>query len=315
MVSLLRTGMVVLVLGLCFVPGRVDAQERHTREFVLSLLHPTEINQVEDECDSPIERLLSKPLWDIQAPIARIPFTDEYARRQKKSAKHFPTLFPGKSLEMASQGWVRIASLNPMSTVPKKPVAFISDAAPDPTSLYSSFEIQVEHSKYTLRLLGVNERHEKTLLFECRTGLGSDEYRTPKGSYYIVRIFDDRPLWIPPPRDWAIGDSPSRSVYGGHMMPFCVKKPVADKGEETIMELDDVAPQVKMVDTETYRVHGTDSPWSVGSNQSHGCVRLKNPDVKRLADTLKMYVGTTVRGETPNGKYVDLARPVKLRLF
>jgi lipoprotein-anchoring transpeptidase ErfK/SrfK len=315
MVSFLRKGLVVFVLGLCFIPGRVDAQEKRSREFVLSLLHPTEMSHAEDEFDSAIERLLSKPLWDVQIPVAKFPFTDGYAQRQKRTKEVFPALFPGKSLEMASQRWVKIASLNPIPPVPGRRVAFILDSAPDPTTVYSSFEIEVDHSKYMLKLYGINDGKDKSLLFTCRTGLGSPDYPTPKGSYYIVRIFDDRPLWIPPPRDWAYGDSPSRSVYGGHMMPFYVKKPVVDKSEETIMELDDVAPAIKMVDTETYRVHGTDSPWSVGSNQSHGCVRLKNPDVKRLADTLKMYVGTTIRGETPNGKYIDLARPVKLRLF
>jgi hypothetical protein len=312
MVSLLRIGMVVLALGLSLVPGRVHAEERQAREFLLSLLHPTEINH-EDEFDSDIERLLAKPLWDVSVPIASFPFREDYAQRRKSAKKALPALFPGKSLELASHRWVRIASLEPMA--PKRPVAFISDEAPDPTSLYSSFEIQVEHAKYTLKLYGINSEEEQVLLFSCRTGLGSPEYPTPKGSYYVVRIFDDRPLWIPPPSDWAYGESPSRSVYGGHMMPFYVKKPVVDKGEETITELDDIAPLMKMVDSDAYRVHGTDSPWSVGSNQSHGCVRLKNPDVKRLSDTLKMYVGTTVRGETPNGKYIDLARPVKLRLF
>jgi hypothetical protein len=124
-------------------------------------------------------------------------------------------------------------------------------------------------------------------------------------------------LWIPPAtREWAYGQRPSRSVYGGHMMPFFNKKPAnRSKDEAVITELDDVAPQMEMVDTETYRIHGTDSPWSVGSSQSHGCVRLLNSSVRQLSDTLKMYVGTAVRGETPNGTYINLARPVKLVLF
>ena len=65
--------------------------------------------------------------------------------------------------------------------------------------------------------------------------------------------------------------------------------------------LDSVAPQMKVIDTGGYRVHGTDSPWSIGSSQSHGCVRLLNKEAKRLSNTLKMYVGTTTRGQTPNG--------------
>jgi lipoprotein-anchoring transpeptidase ErfK/SrfK len=70
-----------------------------------------------------------------------------------------------------------------------------------------------------------------------------------------------------------------------------------------------------MVDSGGYRVHGTDTPWSVGSAQSHGCVRMLNRTVKVLADQLKMYVGTTTRGESANGPYVNLARPVKITLY
>jgi hypothetical protein len=157
MVSLLRVWILVLLLGPCVIPGSVNALEPRNREFTLSLLRPTEINQVEEQFDSAIERLLSKPLWDIQAPTVKLPFTDAYVQRKKSAEKNLPPLMPGYSLNLGSQTWAKIASLEPIASASKRPVAFVSDEAPDPQALYSSFEIQVDHSKYTLWVFGFNE--------------------------------------------------------------------------------------------------------------------------------------------------------------
>lgn len=325
MVPLFRTGVVLLVLAVCSLAGRVDAQNRSARELILSLAHPTEISQIEYRHDTAIETLLSKPLWERQVPAIRFPFRDEYAQRRNDARKRIPKLLPGNSLELAREGWIKLASLKPLSPAVRRPVASIMDSdqmlfeagrmVGDPINVYSSFEIRVNIKEYTLDLYGIKNGEEKTVLYSCRTGLGSPEYPTPRGSYYIVRIFDDHPLWIPPPSDWAYGQVPSHSVYGGHMMPFFVKVKAVDKGDETVTELDNVAPAMKMIDGGMYRIHGTDSPWSIGSSQSHGCVRLLNRTVKQLADTLKMYVGTTTRDRTPNGTYINLAKPVRLVLF
>ncbi|MGC8907773.1 MAG: L,D-transpeptidase [Desulfomonilaceae bacterium] len=238
--------------------------------------------------------------------------------------------YPGSSsLVRIQRDLVKVASLpgNDFTVVTKQGGQVLDDASGlnrlgrlvgDPRPLYATYEILVDRSKYTVQLFGVKEDDTRTLLFECRAGLGSVEYPTPKGTYYIVRIFDDKPLWIPPPdREWAWGQSPSRTVYGGHMMPLFSKQiPTKEVStSQTGGALDFIAPPVKMVDSGAYRVHGTDSPWSVGSNQSHGCIRLLNSSVAQLADTLKLYVGTTTRGETANGPYVNLARPVRLILF
>jgi lipoprotein-anchoring transpeptidase ErfK/SrfK len=184
----------------------------------------------------------------------------------------------------------------------------------DSTRVYSRLEIEVEISKFALRLYGYRQ-DEKKLIFSARVGLGSPDFPTPRGSYYVMRIYDDHPLWIPPSdREWAWGQSPSRSVYGGHMMPLFVKRPDGRRYEPTNSGTDSIAPRMQIVDSGGYRVHGTDSPWSVGSGQSHGCIRMLNSTVAQLANSLKLYVGTTERGESANGVYIDLARPVKLVL-
>ena len=96
--------------------------------------------------------------------------------------------------------------------------------------------------------------------------------------------------------------------------PRCQGKRPVRKSSKHEFNLDKIAPKMRIIDSGAYRVHGTDSPWSVGTNQSHGCIRMKNSTVKALADTIKLYVGTTERGESPNGTYVKLARPVIVQL-
>ncbi|MEW6350299.1 MAG: L,D-transpeptidase [Thermodesulfobacteriota bacterium] len=187
-----------------------------------------------------------------------------------------------------------------------------------PGGVYSHLEIHVHRSKFLVYLYGITYSGERKELFWCKAGLGSPEYPTPVGSYYILRIYDKHPLWIPPQdREWAYGMTPSHSVYGGHMMPFFSKIQERGRARDFADDqgLDRIAPEMKMVDAGAYRIHGTDQPWTMGQRQSHGCVRLRNESVKVLADLLKLYVGTKERGTAPNGEYVDLRRPVRLTLF
>ena len=41
-----------------------------------------------------------------------------------------------------------------------------------------------------------------------------------------------------------------------------------------------------------YRIHGTNAPWTIGTNVSSGCIRMRNEDVSDLYERVK--VGTTV---------------------
>ncbi|MGC8605089.1 MAG: L,D-transpeptidase, partial [Desulfomonilaceae bacterium] len=250
------------------------------------------------------------------------------SKNQEKMSEHHEQLsIPPTSLKSLPENGVNVASSGPGPNSTGRQGFSASDYTDhlekvekmegDPVTLYSNFEIEVERAKYTVKFYGIDANGVKNELFSCKAGLGSSEYPTPQGSFYITRIFDDKPLWIPPQdRDWAYGQAASNSVYGGRMMPFFKKlqAAAAPKSDDINSELDMVAPCMKMVDTGTYRIHGTNSPWSVGSAQSHGCVRLLNASVVRLADTLKTYVGTTTRGQTENGVYINLARPVRLVL-
>ena len=328
--------LVILLLLLCHL---AHSSENLVTEKVLSLANPNEyrvhyrMTRIAAIPRDGLEKLYEAPAIP-DGSRRRTGYSHQrslyYGIKNKAEEVVSRLFYPGSSsVARMQKDLVRVASLagNPIVAAAKQGGSVLDDAARlsrigklvgDPRPLYASFEILVDRAKYTVQLFGIKEDEKRTLLFECRAGLGSAEYPTPKGTFYIVRIFDDKPLWIPPPdREWAWGQSPSRTVYGGHMMPLFSKR-ISDRyvtsGQGKEM-LDFVAPSVRMVDSGAYRVHGTDSPWSVGSNQAHGCIRLLNSSVARLADTLKLYVGTTTRGETANGPYVNLARPVRLVLF
>ncbi len=310
-----------------------SGQGRPARDALLSLVRPVEVYSTQDKEPSLIDRILSLPLRSTGEKTGSLPpvLTDLTPGRDNGSvtfpavqsranSRWFHSRSPGRAFEVEK---TRVASLQPVVPASSRRAATLLDSSEDltatgslvadPRGLYSSFEIEVDRSRYTIKLYGLREE-EKKLLFSEKVGLGSAEFPTPRGSYYIMKIFDDKPIWIPPDSWWAWGQSPSRSVYGGHMMPLFIKRPV--KGSAAVDHGPDmVAPRMAMVDSGGYRVHGTDTPWSVGSAQSHGCVRMLNRTVKELADKLKMYVGTTTRGQSPNGPYINLARPVKMILY
>jgi L,D-transpeptidase catalytic domain len=41
-------------------------------------------------------------------------------------------------------------------------------------------------------------------------------------------------------------------------------------------------------------IHGTDAPWAIGSDVSHGCIRLRNPDIVWLAHRLPLGIPVTI---------------------
>jgi hypothetical protein len=181
------------------------------------------------------------------------------------------------------------------------------------SSKYDHLEIWVSHSAHEFRLYGLPPKGDKQVLYETKVGLGSGEFPTPVGVYYVTHIYDDDPWWIPPrDRAWAAGQSPSRKVYGGTMAPLLKKRMVRSRHRSPQL-YDLVDSQVK-VDDYGYRFHGTNQPRSIGRNQSHGCVRMKPDDARKVASLIKEYVGIANEKNDENGKFVVLRNPVRLNL-
>jgi L,D-transpeptidase catalytic domain len=77
---------------------------------------------------------------------------------------------------------------------------------------------------------------------------------------------------------------------------------------------DKIAGQVRL-DDYGYRFHGTNAPRSIGQNQSHGCVRMRPDDARKVAGLIREYVGQPEhRADDENGSYFILNAPVRLNL-
>jgi lipoprotein-anchoring transpeptidase ErfK/SrfK len=106
----------------------------------------------------------------------------------------------------------------------------------------------------------------------------------------------ENPSWTPTPTMIAENPRLPRWVPGGHPMnPLGVR--------------------ALYLGSSTYRIHGTDAPWTIGSAVSKGCIRMYNQDVLDLYPRVKVGAKVTVtwntfRGSaTPVSSYNDDPRP------
>lgn len=101
---------------------------------------------------------------------------------------------------------------------------------------------------------------------------------TPTGTFTIYRVIPDAeklvfdPAWFDEPGEAAAG------VYGSKLISFYNKWQIA--------------------------IHGTNNPRSVGRWATHGCIRLKNPDIEDLVTYVKpkMKVVIVENNEMPFSK-------------
>lgn len=91
-----------------------------------------------------------------------------------------------------------------------------------------------------------------------RIAAGQPAYPTPTGSFVVVNMAEN-PTWMPPNSEWAAGAEP---IPPGPNNPL---------GTRWIgLSADGVG------------IHGTPDPGSIGSYASHGCMRMRIPDVEHL---------------------------------
>lgn len=85
----------------------------------------------------------------------------------------------------------------------------------------------------------------------------------------------ENPSWTPTPTMLAENPRLPRWVPGGHPMnPMGVR--------------------AMYLGSSTYRIHGTDAPWTIGSAVSKGCIRMYNQDVLDLYPRVKVGAKVTV---------------------
>jgi lipoprotein-anchoring transpeptidase ErfK/SrfK len=126
-------------------------------------------------------------------------------------------------------------------------------------------------------VLTIDRAHFKLRLFKAfkrrRTypiAVGMPDYPTPTGRYTITNKAID-PAWTAPDQPWA-GAYRNEVVAGGS-----AENPLKARW---------------MGITSGVGIHGTDAVYSIGTRASHGCIRMRIPDVKHLYR--RVPVGTPV---------------------
>jgi murein L,D-transpeptidase YcbB/YkuD len=146
------------------------------------------------------------------------------------------------------------------------------------TSLALGDGVKLFHSLILTLLLGASAAHAELRLEVDRdtrelsvyvdgspsesfsVSVGKDSYPTPKGTFAIRKVIWN-PAWKPPESKWAKGKT---AKPPGHP--------------------DNPMKRVKMFFKEPdYYIHGTDADDSLGKAESHGCLRMSEEDVTRLA--------------------------------
>lgn len=94
-----------------------------------------------------------------------------------------------------------------------------------------------------------------------RVGVGALSFPTPPGVYHI-KSKAKNPTWNNPGSAWA--RSMPRHIGPGPRNPLGTRALRLDRGALVI--------------------HGTPQPWTIGQRASHGCIRMKRPDVEQLFD-------------------------------
>jgi L,D-transpeptidase ErfK/SrfK len=97
-------------------------------------------------------------------------------------------------------------------------------------------------------------------------GIGTDDAPSPVGPF-TVRSKDANPTWIVPDDIRKTMDEPKRVVGPGPDNPLGAYRIRLSKG--------------------IYAIHGTNSPWSIGRQTTHGCVRLYPEDIAELYPMVK----------------------------
>jgi L,D-transpeptidase ErfK/SrfK len=97
-------------------------------------------------------------------------------------------------------------------------------------------------------------------------GLGRDDWRTPKGKF-TVKGKTVNPTWVIPD-----------SIRAEHIRERNDYRTVIEGGAS-----DNPLGKYRLeLSMPGYRIHGTDIPWGVGMQISHGCVRLYPEDIEAL---------------------------------
>ncbi len=131
-------------------------------------------------------------------------------------------------------------------------------------------------------------------------GIGRDEAQSPVGTF-TVRAKDRNPTWVVPDSIYRTMDPPKRRV-----VPPGPDNPL---GEYRIR-----------LSSGLYQIHGTNTPWSIGRETTHGCIRLYPEDIGEVFELVQRgtpgeFVYQPIKlGEEGGRIYVEVHEDVYRRL-
>ncbi len=146
--------------------------------------------------------------------------------------------------------------------------------------------------------LEVTLYHEGAWVESFPLAVGSPVYKTPIGDRSLKQIVWN-PWWFPPDSPWARGAKPAPPGAGNPLGPVKL-----DLGGDI-------------------RMHGTNKESSIGQAVSHGCLRMKNEDAKKLARWIQEHhtektdplLFEQYAKEKGRSFYVNLDEPIPVKII
>ncbi len=132
--------------------------------------------------------------------------------------------------------------------------------AQDVALVTTDYKVTVDLSSYSIVVM-----KGKTVVMNDKVGLGTSDNPTPPGQYYIVEL-----LQPPNPN----GD------YGPYAYGLSGYSPTLETFGNGPGQLG---------------LHGTNNPGAIGTNVSHGCIRLSNSNITKLAQILPLGTPVEIR--------------------
>lgn len=129
-----------------------------------------------------------------------------------------------------------------------------------PRDALSAFTVNRQHLTISRKTFRATLRDRGTVVWRARIGVGAPGTPTPAGHFYVREKFRFR-------------DTP---VYGRHAIGTSAYAPTLSDW-----------PGGGIIG-----IHGTNQPELIPGRPSHGCIRVRNPDVQRLWNRIK--IGTPI---------------------
>jgi murein L,D-transpeptidase YcbB/YkuD len=162
------------------------------------------------------------------------------------------------------------------------------------TTLGNTLQLEVDLSDRELHAYVEGE-----LVRSYDVSVGTKEKPTPEGEFSIRKVVFN-PDWHPPDEKWARGKT--------------YKAPGHPENPMKVVKIFFREPD--------YYIHGTDDHDSLGDARSHGCIRMKEDDVKELSKMVMEYGGKPMpepwyrrifRRKTMQVMYLEDVVPIEVR--